>query len=101
MPRIVRNPNSSWPEDICPRTIYEPGEAYVLYSEHTSDDQVRWGGCDDPRAFLIPGRVYELAREDVHSGHMKMALRGIESGRVFNSVSFERVNKDTESGLLG
>ena len=51
------------------------------------DDQVKWGGCDDPRGVLVEGQEYEVEERIVHSWHTKIKLVGIE-GR-FNSVCFK------------
>lgn len=51
-----------------------------------TDDQVRWGGNDDPRLVLVEGGIYEVEREEVHSWHTKLYLKGIPGK--FNSVSF-------------
>lgn len=53
-----------------------------------SDEQVRWGGNDDPRGLLVEGESYEIARKEVHSWHTKIELVGFP-GKVFNDVSFE------------
>ena len=52
-----------------------------------SDEQVRWGGNDDPREVLAVGDVYEVERTDVHSWHTKVKLKGIDGN--FNSVCFD------------
>ena len=54
-----------------------------------SQDQINWGGNDDPRPLLVVGNVYEVEKLDVHSWHTKVKLKGID-GR-FNYVSFEEV----------
>lgn len=58
-----------------------------------SDDQVRWGSNADPRGALEPDAVYELERAEIYSWHTKLFLRGVDSGRGFNSVSFEAVEQ--------
>jgi hypothetical protein len=55
----------------------------------SSDEQVRWGGNDDPRELLIQGNVYQIEKVEDHSWHTKLHLRGIY-GR-FNSISFEKL----------
>jgi hypothetical protein len=59
----------------------------VVYTG-ADDDQVRWGSCADPRGLLVEGETYEVEREDVHSWHTKLFLKGVDSGRGFNSVCF-------------
>lgn len=53
-----------------------------------TDDQVRFGGCDDPRGLLVEGFSYEITKEEVHTWHTKYELVGFD-GKLFNSVSFE------------
>lgn len=53
-----------------------------------SDEQVNWGGNDDPRGLLTVGTYYIVKREEIHSWHTKFELLGYE-GKVFNSTSFE------------
>ncbi len=57
-----------------------------------SDEQVKWGGNDDPRGLLKAGWVYELYRSEVHSYHTKYYLAEFP-GLKFNSVSFEHVEE--------
>ena len=52
-----------------------------------SDEQVAWGGNDDPRPLLTVGEKYVIESVDVHSWHTKVTLVGIK-GR-FNDVSFK------------
>lgn len=60
-----------------------------------TDDQVAWGGCDDPRPLLRVGAWYALAGRDVHSWHTKVRLSAFP-GKAFNSVSFEDVPPQDE-----
>lgn len=55
-----------------------------------TDEQVRWGGNDDPRGVLKEGEVYTLKDKEVHSWHTKITLEEVP-GR-FNSVCFEEVD---------
>lgn len=55
-----------------------------------SDDQVRFGGGDDPRPLLTVGEVYAVKSVDVHSWHTRITLRQFPS-KWFNSVCFENV----------
>ena len=59
-----------------------------------SDDQVRWGGNDDPRPVFTEGEVYEVEDTEVHSWHTKIMLRGFP-GLKFNSVCFNSVPPTT------
>lgn len=52
-----------------------------------SDEQVQWGGNDDPRHVLEIGKEYEIEEVDVHTWHTKVRIAGVK-GR-FNSVHFE------------
>lgn len=55
------------------------------------DDQVRWGGNDDPRkCSMMIGAVYTVAGFDVRSSHTKVTLAEHLDKR-FNSISFEPV----------
>lgn len=54
-----------------------------------TDEQVRWGGNDDPRGLLTEGAEYEVETREVRSWHTKVTLKGV-AGR-FNSVCFEKV----------
>lgn len=53
-----------------------------------SDEQVRWGRNDDPRAFLIIGRHYTIEKVQVYSQHTKVKLEHKEG--MFNSVCFKK-----------
>ena len=55
----------------------------------TSDEQVRWGGCDDPRLVLNEGEVYTVDHTEVHSYHTKVCL--VEAVGRFPSVAFREV----------
>ena len=54
------------------------------------DDQVRWGGNDDPRGILEIGEVYEVIDVDVHTYHTKIYLKNFPN-LAFNSVHFNEV----------
>jgi hypothetical protein len=56
-----------------------------------SDEQVRWGGNDDPRGILMERDTYEVEEREVHSWHTKLRLVGIEGS--FNSVCFEELDE--------
>lgn len=66
----------------------------VIYSSEASPEQIRWGSCADPRGILTVGGVYEVEREDVHTWHTKLFLKGFNGG--FNSVNFEPVGGSAE-----
>ena len=53
------------------------------------EEQVRWGGNDNPTGILIEGDVYYVERVEIHSWHTKLHLRGVKGK--FNSVCFEKV----------
>ena len=60
----------------------------VIYRGDASDDTVRWGGNDDPRGVLEPGKEYFLLVEEVHSWHTKYILAEHPTLK-FNSVDFD------------
>lgn len=51
-----------------------------------TDEQVRFGNCDDPREVLADAAVYVVEFVEVRSWHTKLHLRGIPGA--FNSVCF-------------
>ena len=53
-----------------------------------SDEQVQWGGCNDPRKYLDVNEIFEVVDTEVHKWHTKLMLKGQE-GLKFNSVCFE------------
>jgi len=57
--------------------------------EHNSDEQMRFGGCDDTREYLLEGNVY-VGTKEVHSWHTHIII----NKRKFNSVCFEELGKD-------
>jgi hypothetical protein len=61
----------------------------VIYTG-ASDEQVRWGGCDDPRGILEEGKEYVINHTEIHSWHTKVYLEGMEDKR-FPSSAFENV----------
>jgi Zn-finger nucleic acid-binding protein len=64
-----------------------PESAELLKFIGACDEQVNWGGGDDPREFLSVGSVYRLAKREVHSMHTRIHLVGLP-GKWFNSVCF-------------
>ncbi len=57
-----------------------------------SDEQVAWGGNDDPREVLIEGNTYIISAIEEHSWHTKLKLRQFDGW--FNSVSFVKTDHD-------
>jgi hypothetical protein len=55
----------------------------------STENQVRWGGNDNPKELLFEGDVYYVERVEIHSWHTKLYLRGVRGK--FNSVCFEKV----------
>lgn len=54
----------------------------------STDDQVRWGGNNDPyKAGMQDGVIYDVIDIEIHSLHTKIRLHGYEGQ--FNSASFE------------
>jgi len=53
-----------------------------------TQEQINWGGNDDPNSLLFVGDIYYVERVEVHSQHTKIELRGL-FGKKFNSVCFE------------
>ncbi len=53
-----------------------------------TDDQIRWGGNDDPRELLVEDQEYELDHKEEHSWHTKYYLVEFP-GKKFNSVCFK------------
>ena len=51
-----------------------------------SDDQVMWGGNDDPRPLLEIGDEYEVEQKDILFWHTKIKLKGVDGW--FNDASF-------------
>lgn len=56
-----------------------------------TDEQVRFGGCSDPRGLLDEGKLYLVEHKEVHNWHTKLYLKGFES-LGFNSVCFEEID---------
>lgn len=53
----------------------------------SSIEQIKWGGNDDPRGLLIPGKFYEVLDQEVHSWHTKLILTAFPDKK-FNSACF-------------
>src|SRR5688572_1417702 len=54
-----------------------------------SEDQVKWGGNDDPNKIMKEGDIVEIETVEVHSWHTKLYFVGL-TGK-YNSVSFKPV----------
>ena len=52
-----------------------------------SNEQAKWGGCNDPRKYLDVNEIFEVVGTEVHKWHTKLMLKGQE-GLKFNSVCF-------------
>jgi hypothetical protein len=59
-----------------------------------SQEQINWGGCDDPRPILKVGEIYDVEKIYIHSWHTKIQLIG-HTGK-FNSVCFEEIEDDNK-----
>jgi len=53
-----------------------------------SDEQVRWGSCDDPRSLLTIGHQYTVSKSEEHMWHTKYILAEYPEKK-FNSVCFK------------
>jgi hypothetical protein len=56
-----------------------------------SDEQVNWGGNEDPRKFLSVGDIREMVKYRQHSWHTKIWLREPDGSIIgpFNSGGFK------------
>ena len=54
------------------------------------DEQVSWGGSDDPRPLLKEGEVYTVFTQEVHTWHTKTILTAYPTYK-FPSVCFEEI----------
>ena len=61
----------------------------VVYTG-TTDNQIRWVRCDDPRSVLVEGEEYTIDHTEVYSWHTKVCLEGMEDKR-FPSTAFQNV----------
>ena len=59
-----------------------------------SDDQVKFGGYDDPRGVLEPGGCYNVDHTNIESWTTGVVLEGVKGE--FNSVHFEDVPSEPE-----
>jgi len=62
------------------------------------DEQVKWGGNDDPRKHLVEGNEYIVTKQDIRTWHTKIELEGFP-GLVFNDTSFTYLMKTKEQWL--
>lgn len=60
-----------------------------------SDEQVAWGGNDDPRKHLVSGESYTIDRIETHNWHTKIYLKEFP-GKKFNSVCFSENENRSE-----
>jgi hypothetical protein len=63
-----------------------------------TDDQINWGGNDDPRLILDTNTTYEVEKVEVHSWHTKVYLKGIKGE--FNSVHFKVISDEPQTELI-
>ena len=63
----------------------------VIFTGAT-EEQIKWGGNDDPNQFLKVGDKAIIEAKEVHSWHTKLYLVGIPG--MFNSVSFIKANDE-------
>ena len=68
--------------------------AMLVRFRGATDEQVRWGGNDDPRGVLRRGQDYEVERVEVHTQHTKYWI----GGRAYNSVHFVVVEETATRG---
>lgn len=61
---------------------------------NVSDEQVSYGGYDDPRKHLHLGATYQLSGKIVHNYTTEYMLEGFEDF-TFNSVHFEEIPDGT------
>ncbi len=61
----------------------------VILVRHNSDEQMKWGGCNDTRTDLILGRKYFMFVE-VHSYHTQYYT---DNKHYYNSVCFSDVRQ--------
>lgn len=54
-----------------------------------TEDQIKWGGNDDPNKHLKHGATVEIESIEVHSWHTKLRFVGIPGK--YNSVSFKPI----------
>ena len=52
------------------------------------DEQVKWGGNNDPRGVLKKEELYTVTNVEVHKYHTKLRLEGFPNLQ-FNSVHFQ------------
>lgn len=63
----------------------------VRYNGAT-DEQVQWGGNDDPREYLKEGETYEVLKTVLHNWHTKIMLKEFPN-LWFNTSSFTTLIK--------
>lgn len=62
-------------------------EMKLYYDGETIDSQVKWGGNDDPRMYLVTGVPYTVSNVQIKSWHTKIELEEFP-GLKFNHVNF-------------
>jgi hypothetical protein len=75
----------TWPNLGWAKRMIKTGDTVKFLG--CSQEQINWGGCDDPNPHLFVGDKYHVERVDIHSQHTKIELRGVKGK--FNSVCFE------------
>lgn len=58
------------------------------YTGEATQEQINWGGNDDPRGLLESGKTYDIELVDIHTWHTKIYLKDFP-GKKFNSVHFK------------
>jgi len=58
----------------------------VIMNSYPSEDQINWGGNDNPKGLIELNKPYKVSNIDVHTWHTKINLEGIKGQ--FNSISF-------------
>jgi hypothetical protein len=63
-------------------------EMKIIYTgENVSKESIQWGSHTSPVGILEPGNEYDLEKEEMHSWHTRIYLKGIDG--YFNSVWFD------------
>ena len=61
-------------------------------------ENINWGSHINPIGTLRDGEIYEIEREEVHTWHTKIFLKGVNGS--CNSVWFDKITEDTHYCLL-
>lgn len=70
--------------------IYSKPGTKIRFSGDVTQDQINWGGHDDPRGILIPGHEYTVDETEVRSWYTKLRLKE-HPGKSFNTIWFEEI----------